>query len=112
MSEPAGDERAVTALAQAIDAALDTWDAAEGPAWATGDPDRRELAAAIFSLLSQHGYTVAPLAAASPSDPGYGLVMPVHDRVAAAASDEPSVHREGHDPGHRQRHGEAAPEEE
>jgi predicted CoA-binding protein len=55
------DPRAVNALTEAIDAALDTWDEATRPAWVATDPERRRLAEAVMSLLSQHGFTVAPI---------------------------------------------------
>jgi hypothetical protein len=52
----------VAALAEAIDAALDTWDHGSRPAWIVADPDRLALAQAIVDLLSQYGYTVTPIA--------------------------------------------------
>jgi hypothetical protein len=55
------DPRAVAALSEAIDSALDTWDDMTGPPWVKGDPERRRLAEAVMSLLSQHGYAVTPI---------------------------------------------------
>jgi hypothetical protein len=83
MTGSVGDARAVAALAEAIDSALDTWDTGSVPRWAAGDPDRKGLAEAVVSLLSQHGYGLSPLEPAQPGDPGYGL----------AISDGPAVDR-------------------
>ena len=83
MTGPHVDTRAVTALAEAIDAAVDTWDTGRLPPWATADPDRRALAEAIISILSQHGYSLARLPAAGPEDPGYGLEVRRGDRDGA-----------------------------
>jgi hypothetical protein len=73
MSDPPVEPRAVAALAEAIDAALDTWDDGRRPGWAMADPDRLALAEAIVSLLSQFGYTVSPIhpgPASAPSGAG------------------------------------------
>jgi hypothetical protein len=86
MSGPPVDPRAVAALAEAIDAALDTWDAASLPPWAGTDPDREALAEAVVTILSQYGYSLSQLAPARPEDPGYGLEAPVGERSATRAT--------------------------
>jgi 2-oxo-4-hydroxy-4-carboxy--5-ureidoimidazoline (OHCU) decarboxylase len=53
------DRRPVAALAEAMQAALDSWDAGEDAALLAGRPDMAELAAATASLLSQYGYEIA-----------------------------------------------------
>jgi hypothetical protein len=52
--------RAVEAVANAIDAALDSWDADRAPAWSDGLTDSHEVAEAIIQLLPQFGYEVCP----------------------------------------------------
>ena len=73
MSGPNVDPRAVAALAEAIDAALDTWDSGSLPPWAASNPDRRALAEAVVSILSQYGYSLALLPPTEPADPAYRL---------------------------------------
>jgi hypothetical protein len=79
MNAAGTERRAIEALAEAIESALDLWDAGDLPVWAANDPDLRDLAEAVISLLSQSGFTVAPLPAARPADPGYGLATTVDD---------------------------------
>jgi hypothetical protein len=88
MSDRRADPRAVAALADAIDAAVDTWDAGSLPAWARGDPDRRALAEAVVNLLSQYGYCVSPLPPAEPADPGYGLESSIGSRAERSADSD------------------------
>jgi hypothetical protein len=61
MTEPHVEPRAVAALADAIDAALDMWDDAARPAWTATDPERLALAASVASLLSQSGFTLSAI---------------------------------------------------
>jgi hypothetical protein len=86
MSDRQADPRAVAALAEAIDAAIDTWDAESLPPWAANDPDRHALAEAVANLLSQYGYGLAPLSPAELADPGYALEKPEANQTAEPAA--------------------------
>jgi 2-haloacid dehalogenase len=55
------DSRAVAAVANAIDAALDTWDVDRGSKWDKGMTDSHAVADAIIKLLPQFGYRVAAI---------------------------------------------------
>jgi hypothetical protein len=55
------DLRAVEAVANAIDAALDTWDADQRPRWTDALTDSHAVADAIIKLLPQFGYEVAAI---------------------------------------------------
>lgn len=54
----APDQRTIDAVANAIDAALDTWDAEQSPAWTPALTDSPAVADAIIKLLPQFGYEV------------------------------------------------------
>jgi hypothetical protein len=58
------DPRAVNALANAIEGALDTWEARPPPAWADALTDSRAVAEAIIALLPQFGYAVSAISEA------------------------------------------------
>lgn len=52
------DQRTIEAVANAIDAALDTWDADQSPAWTPALTDSPAVADAIVKLLPQFGHEV------------------------------------------------------
>jgi hypothetical protein len=61
------DSRAVDALANAIDGALDTWDANAAPPWADALTDSHAIAEAAIKLLPQFGYAVSAITLDDPS---------------------------------------------
>jgi hypothetical protein len=61
------DKRAVEAVANAIDAALDSWDLDGRHVWEGALIDSRAAAEAIIKLLPQFGYAVSAIL---PEDPG------------------------------------------
>jgi hypothetical protein len=62
------DSRAVAAVANAIDAALDTWDVDRGSKWDKGMTDSHAVADAIIKLLPQFGYEVAAIRSDDPAN--------------------------------------------
>ena len=62
----ASDSRAVDAVANAIDAALDTWESEDAATRAVELADSHAVADAIIKLLPQYGYEVSAI---RPDDP-------------------------------------------
>jgi hypothetical protein len=62
------DLRAVEAVANAIDAALDTWDADHGPRCGDALADSHAIADAIIKLLPQFGYDVYAIRTDDPAN--------------------------------------------